>query len=423
VSSELVQDTKKTWHRLLLVILVTLGCSVAIFTALDPPFLWALALWAVAAFAGVAITRRTAPRAILVNIAVVFLVIAVFEGYLWSRELRSDPTRMRGSYTTDYFGDDELLGYGPEKEIVATAEKYYDEQLIYRVRYTINADGLRVSPPASEDEDGCVLFFGGSFTFGEGLEDDQSLPFQVGVLTDGHNRIYNFGFHGYGPHHMLAALETGRVDQIIGCQPSHVIYQAILHHVERVAGLTTWDEHGPRYVIAPSGGVTLAGHFDDEYKTHPWKGWFSRSLTYDTLFGKRRSSGPDEAALFAEIVATARTFVESRYNGAQFHVLLWDKRYHSNHKQALAALQSRDLRIHCMTTILPDYKTDKARYMLHRFDHHPTAATNGLIGRYVAEQILGHGDGNMGANRLAAGPRCISITANENLALRGQPSQ
>lgn len=388
MSTTTMPRTTRNRPRLMLVTLAGIGGCAAIFATAEHPFLWVFLLSGAAALAGAVIARATTARATLVNIATVLLVLAAFEGYLWLRELWSDPTRMEGSYTTDYFVPDDLLGYGPTKGIVATSEKYRGEEPIYRVRYTITADGLRVSPPVGTEERGCVLFFGGSVTFGEGVADDRAMPYQLGLLTAGHYRVYNFAFHGYGPHQMLAALQAGRVDAIVRCRPSHVIYQGILSHVERVAGLTTWDEHGPRYVLTPGGGVALAGRFDDEKTAHPWKGWLSRWLTYDTLFGRRRAAGPYEIALYAEILAEARAFVEGHYPGAQFHVLLWDDRGMPAHDPTIQALQSKALRLHRITEILPGYDADKPRYELSPFDHHPTAEAHGLIARYVAEQVL-----------------------------------
>ena len=76
--------------------------------------------------------------------------------------------------------------------------------------YTIGPNGLRVSPPYEEVADvPCALFFGGSFTFGTGVEDDEALPYVAGILSEGKYRVYNFGYRGYGPHQMLAALESG----------------------------------------------------------------------------------------------------------------------------------------------------------------------------------------------------------------------
>ena len=270
------------WRQPLLLVPVVVCGTIAIFMTIEQPFLWSFILWIIVAFSAAAWVKATRLKAVLVNFSAVLLALATYEAYLWQRETNYDPTRMQGSYTTDYFDTDELLGYGPAKANIATSEKYHSDNQIYSVRYTINDDGLRISPPVVEPELGCVLFFGGSVTFGEGVEDEQSMPYQVGDLTDNHYRIYNFAFHGYGPHQMLAALEQGRVGKIADCRPTHVIYQAIIPHVERAAGLATWDKHGPRYARTPAGGVMLTGHFDDEV-AQPWKKWLGQWLTLSLI--------------------------------------------------------------------------------------------------------------------------------------------
>ena len=384
-------STAKTIRRLALLILIVFGSCVAIFETTGQPYLWTLFLCAVTTLAAAAIIRSTVPRIILINVSAVFLALAIFEGYLWLRDQPAEPTHFEGSYVTDYFADDDLLGYGPKKGVVVSSEKYQDDQAIYRTQYTIDTDGLRLSPPVGPEEQGCVLFFGGSITFGEGVADDETMPYQVGVITEGKYRIYNFAFHGYGPHQMLAALQGGRVDAIIRCQPSHVIYQAVIPHVERVVGLSLWDKHGPRFVQDLDGGVTLAGHFDDAPAARPEKGWLNRWLTYDTFFGQRRSARSKDVALYTEIVAEVRTFVERHYVGAQFDVLLWDDRELSNHDQVLADLKSNGFRLHRITEILPEYESDKARYKLSTFDDHPPAAAHRLIAQYVIDHILAPG--------------------------------
>jgi hypothetical protein len=56
--------------------------------------------------------------------------------------------------------------------------KLHDDEVIFDVVYTISAHGFRVTPGAggTSGSAGRVLFFGCSYTFGEGVEDDQTLP-------------------------------------------------------------------------------------------------------------------------------------------------------------------------------------------------------------------------------------------------------
>ncbi|UCB55971.1 MAG: hypothetical protein JSW45_05440 [Thiotrichales bacterium] len=381
-------------QKILLLFLFVLagGATIAIFQRAEQPFLWSLLLWTIIAFASVALARSTPAKAVFVNFAAALFVLTAFEGYLWLRQLNADPTRMQGGYTVDYFDADELLGYGPAKDHVVTSEKYYGNDLIYSVQYAIDGNGLRVAPPSKKPVVGCVLFFGGSVTFGEGVEDDQAMPYQVGILTDNRYQIYNFAFHGYGPHQMLVALESGRVDEITECMPSHVIYQAIISHVERAAGRAIWDKQGPRYILNQGGGVKLAGRFNDAAFDPLWKGWLGRWLTYDTLFGRQRTASAEEVRLYAEIINAARMFTKQHYPGSGFHLLIWDNDELASHDQVMEALQAKDLQLHRISDVLPGYLVDKAQFELSIYDHHPAATTHKAIAQYVAQRILGYAD-------------------------------
>jgi hypothetical protein len=79
--------------------------------------------------------------------------------------------------------------------------------VIYDVTYTIGSDGFRVAD--NPDARNRVNFFGCSFTFGEGLNDNETLPYLVSKTMEGVSSK-NFGFHGYGPHQALAILQSDR---------------------------------------------------------------------------------------------------------------------------------------------------------------------------------------------------------------------
>ena len=65
--------------------------------------------------------------------------------------------------------------------------------MLHNVTYTTESNGLRVAPPwRKNDLAGTVLFFGCSFTFGEGLNDSETLPYQVGIQSGGRYRTLNF---------------------------------------------------------------------------------------------------------------------------------------------------------------------------------------------------------------------------------------
>ena len=143
---------------------------------------------------------------------------------------------------------DDVLGWAPAKGIEAHAFKagppglfHGPSGVLFDVDYTIDSSGLRVAPSWRKDDlTGTVLFFGCSFTFGEGLKDNETLPYQVGVQSRGRYRTFNFAFEAYGPNQMLAQIEHGMVQRVVDTTPQYAFYVAIPIHVWRVAGRDAW---------------------------------------------------------------------------------------------------------------------------------------------------------------------------------------
>src|SRR5262249_49780667 len=150
------------------------------------------------------------------SVAVVVLTLGVVIGLLiveagaWF--LRPPPPPQR-SVTPFYYEDDPVLGWRLKPGVFRDVETI-DGRLVHDVTYHIGDDHRRLTPAGS----GCVWFFGCSFTFGQGVEDNQTLPYWVGVLTG--RRAINFGTSAYGAQQMLAALEHGLTPP---CRPTHII--------------------------------------------------------------------------------------------------------------------------------------------------------------------------------------------------------
>ena len=155
-----------------------------------------------------------------------------------------------------YFSKDADLGNAPRPGISVRSSRDIDSQTVYDVRYTIDESGLRETP-SSTRQGPATLFFGGSFTFGEGLEDTETLPARVAQKDPG-RRALNAGFHGYGPHQMLRALETDRLRELTPAGVEDVVYLAIDSHVDRVGGRVSWNFGAPRYVLE-DGSPSFAG--------------------------------------------------------------------------------------------------------------------------------------------------------------------
>jgi len=89
-----------------------------------------------------------------------------------------------GEHAQAFFQRDAWLGYrlAPNSRVVASRKK--GEEILYEVVYSIDAEGRRDTPTAHLQPDPqFMLFFGGSYTFGEGVNDDETMPAQVSQLA------------------------------------------------------------------------------------------------------------------------------------------------------------------------------------------------------------------------------------------------
>ncbi|OFZ80907.1 MAG: hypothetical protein A2583_05605 [Bdellovibrionales bacterium RIFOXYD1_FULL_53_11] len=230
-----------------------------------------------------------------------------------------------------YFKDDWQLGAVPYKSHRVTAKKTIDERVLYDVVYTIDENGLRHTPIPSDKRNLAVLFFGDSMTFGEGVNDNETFPAAFQSLTKKY-RAFNFGFHGYGPHQMLRALEIGHERGIIkGYKPAYIIYVTHSDHIDRAAGRASWDIIGPRYEPDGRGYVVYSGrhHSIWWHKIHQRlnRSHFFRWASF-RLKNRENKPLPANAGLasvdmdrYAGIIATSDRIVRERY-GVKLVVIL-----------------------------------------------------------------------------------------------------
>jgi hypothetical protein len=366
--------------------------SVAILTRswFALPFVWITVLWATA-FGVLAVGhKQTSLRILWINLSAVAFTLGAVEFYFHTRE-----TEKIVGTVTEMVESHQVLGYAPVPGRQFESIEYHGNELIYDVRYTINERGLRVSPPARQPSPcGSVLFFGGSLTFGEGVEDDQTMPYLSGIMTGENYSIYNLGFSGYGPHQMLAALENGIVDQMVREPVSYVIYQAIPDHVARAAGRAIWDTHGPKYVLNRDGKLVYEGPFDG------WQPsilrWLNKQLKKSALYrwlGTLRREEPardQDIALFTAIVAAARDAVVRKHPRAEFHAVLWSFPGENTSSAMRNGLRLANVKVHSVNKILADFPKNPAAYEISPFDTHPNPRAYEGIAAYVSTRIL-HG--------------------------------
>jgi hypothetical protein len=310
------------------------------------------------------------------------------------------PATVRPVVTTLPASDqkDTLLGWTLVPSRVSHAVARVEDKVIFDVKYTIDSSGRRIAPPdKGAAAEGCALFFADSFVFGVGVEDTQTLPYQVGLMAGGRFRVINHAVGGYGAEHMLAAIERGTLAGRSLCEPTHVVYVALPHHVPRAAGKTYFSTLGPRYRLNSDGNPEYLGTNPDSGFSG-WRSWrfgvghqLAKSRLLFKLMDRPQPTTDDDLKLYFSIVDRAFRLFRQHWPKAALHIISWDIHPHfANGADTFhAGLRGVPATIHLIDDILPGYSADNNKYGLHPADLHPNAMAHEMTAAYVAARILG----------------------------------
>ncbi len=371
------------------VLIGTLGA----LKAAPAPFIWIGLIWLVFAIVAVRQAKSTPLRMLAQTIAATAFTLTAVEGYL------SIIDRPLPLVTRDYkpgpYVNDTVLGWRLVPDQVTRAVARLGDTVLYDVSYTTDSLGHRIGyPDSSSKSSPCAVFVVCSFSFGEGLPDQATLPYRVGARTHGRVQTVNLGVPGYGVEHLLASLEQDFVR--LPCNPTHVVYQALAHHVVRAAHIVPYSKRGPGYTSQPDGGVTYAGTerippvrvsglwFEVDYQ-------LMKSRVYRVLTEPATPNGSlEDLRLYLGIVRRARELFLERYPRAEFHVLAWD--LHGAYAGSYAALRDSlariEPRLHEVSGILPNYAAEPRQYQIGVRDPHPNAVAYDRLAGFVVDSII-----------------------------------
>ncbi|MES1225823.1 MAG: hypothetical protein ABUT20_60655 [Bacteroidota bacterium] len=197
---------------------------------------------------------RTRKRKLVSNVftslfAILFLLLAI--EFCYRNFLRAKQTI---STINSSFQFDSLMGYKFKDTGRLNAIEYFGGgDTIYNTFYTILPDtnfsgpaypfrkGYKGSTAANAE----TVFLGCSVTFGECLSDEQTLPYQYGLLNG--TPTVNRGCNGFGIHQVYKLFKYKYANQ-----DNHnrvFVYSFLEDHLLRANGMYDWNMAGPYYVI------------------------------------------------------------------------------------------------------------------------------------------------------------------------------
>lgn len=335
--------------------------------------------------------RRIWARYVCIILFSLCLPLAAVEYYYYTmvKEEIGIHVERGGIFAKGLAHKDPVLGYAPVPGASVRSRAVRDGVVLYDVAYTIGKDGWRITYPAPDAET-AVVFFGCSFTLGEGLQDDENFAYLVGKLSGGKYRVFNYGLSGYGPHHMLALIQHGLPD-LAGYKHIAAFHVAIRGHQRRTAGLSPWDKDGPRYFLE-NGAVVRRGTFADNppfFWEGPLETWLSHSYTFMGLreqltevLGPLKTFQERMALTEAVIAESARDF-RRQFPEASFEVLAWPP---DTAGMLTSALEKQGVSVIDVEKWLPEYTDDPEQYTIPG-DGHPNAKANLLVAQQIVELL------------------------------------
>jgi len=115
--------------------------------------------------------------------------------------------------------------------------------------FETDTKGRRITPqPNMDNKELNCLFFGCSFTFGTGVNNNQTLPYYFGQLHP-EIEVYNYGIPGASPQEIyLQSTQSEIFADISPQKPTLVIYTFISDHLRRLKGTLNLIFRAPKWV-------------------------------------------------------------------------------------------------------------------------------------------------------------------------------
>ncbi|MDB4839497.1 hypothetical protein OAH74_06575 [Amylibacter sp.] len=215
-----------------------------------------LLLLALTLFLILLIIKFVALRVVFTPIIAILLSLSVAEEISFkylekNRTYFAHNTEFKRSYLKRVDG----FGYRPNPGSYNAKKFISSGEVIYDVVYSIGDDGYRQDSVSKHFD---AYIFGGSFTFGEGVQDDETIS---AFLSNDHGiKVKNIGMHGYGLHQALYNIQNG-----ISAKNAVNILLTSPWHANRSTCKPSWVKGTFRYQVndglAILNGVCPGGYF------------------------------------------------------------------------------------------------------------------------------------------------------------------
>lgn len=332
---------------------------------------------------------------LLLSVATLLSWGALGEVFFWQLR-RIVPAETKPYVSHDFEGvfhlKDPLFGLRtmPHARAESRARIEPEGEPLYSVVYTSDAHGNRVVPQPDVPKTMHLAAFGCSFMFGDGVNDDETLPAQLACLRP-EVAVYCFAQSGYGPGHPVLQIQNGATDCIQEAAGA-AVYLFMSDHLNRLMPrpeyMETWVAGHPAFGLDEKGEAQYLGSmrevFSERLQTYAlWSG--ENFVRWSGLRFPLWTRGSD-FELAAALLAGARREYQRRFPGNEFYVLI-DPVTHVrfNAARLIRALRARGIPVLDAEGV---YGPDPWSFYHYPVDRHPMPEANAVLAEWLWGELL-----------------------------------
>lgn len=388
-----VKSNKRTFIVLLLALISLFGYNMTKNGIGDEIFGW-LRLWKYASLLLVLtafyLLFLKGKRVILANLTLVALLLLLLETILFF--VLGMPSAFRKDFSIPDLPEDHIarqVGMTYYADSIYHDVKIVDNNdTVFDVHYSIDHMNKRITPDFDSSKTNYALFFGCSIGFGYGLEDDQTLAYQVQEQSPNTNS-YNFCISATGTNHMLAQFQYRDLSKQVAEKDGCGYYIFFWDHIYRAIGTmhryTEWLHTAPYYEMKDGklvrnklfkdGRPFISGMYERLYQTNIVK-YFEADLPL-----KLNETHFD---LVSEMVLETKKEYEKQFGNDKFYLVFYPN-YVAYTPEEMRIFKSYLTKKKIKFIDLSKVITYQGKYTLGG-DSHPNAETNKLIANYLLQK-------------------------------------
>lgn len=293
------------------------------------------------------------------------------------------------SYATPAYWQLGPFGSQPRPGVYQSRKLAGDGSVVYTAEYTIGEDGFRVTPQygwtalnADASSNARINFLGDSFTFGEGVNDNQTMEYYFGALAQKYGKpvlVKNYGVHGWGMHQALAILQS---DLDTKAQLQFALTSP--WHASRSACADFYSLGSPKYILQADGLVKRNGYCRSfgwvEHSPKAIRGLITSSKIFNLIVDSllTTSDQDQQIRLYLGILNTIQKELANKGQPFKLGFIKADKSWFVgsyNNEKVFKAIQDMGIDVVDMT-LAPSNEALEKKYYIHELDKHPSPAGN-----------------------------------------------